>query len=68
MMIELYIKNFVKYILQLVTSELNEKTEYLAELLLIPWILCKDFSSFYTAVKDLVIGLQKYLSYMSGMK
>lgn len=68
MMIKLYIKNFVKYILQLVTSELKEKTENLAELLLIPWILCKDFASFYTAVKDLVTGLQKYLSYMSGMK
>lgn len=68
MMIKLYIKNFVKYILQLVTSELKEKTENLAELLLIPWILCKDFASFYTAVNDLVTGLQKYLSYMSGMK
>ncbi|XP_065929132.1 uncharacterized protein [Magallana gigas] len=53
---------------QLVTSELKEKTENLAELLLIPWILCKDFASFYTGVKDLVTGLQKYLSYMSGMK
>lgn len=62
-MIKLYIKNFVKYF-----TELKEKTENLAELLLIPWILCKDFASFYTAVKDLVTGLQKYLSFMSGMK
>lgn len=55
-------------ILQLVTSELKEKTENLAELLRIPWILCKDIASFYTAVKDLVTDLQKYLPFVTGMK
>lgn len=68
MMIKFYIKNFVKYILQLVIFELKEKIENFVEFLFILWILCKDFVLFYIVVKDFVIGLQKYLLYMFGMK
>lgn len=68
MMIKFQIKNFVKYILQLVIFELKEKIENFVEFLFILWILCKDFVLFYIVVKDFVIGLQKYLLYMFGMK
>ena len=53
---------------QMVATELKEKIDSVADLLMLPWILNKTFSLFRSSVTSLVNGVNKYHSFMTVMK
>lgn len=54
--------------LQTVAAELKENVNSISELLLLPWILNKNFTLFKDALVSLVDGVNKYYKFLTDMK
>jgi hypothetical protein len=60
--------NIYQFLLQLSCEDLKSTCHSIAELLLLPWINTDGNKKFKTIIEDLVFQMNKYISFLSGMR